>query len=452
MGTTVRRTVRWATTVTLCCLAATSCRNEKSGGSDENVASNGTIQCPASTAAACDVLKAEITDLEAQRDKALAEDDSANVARLALQINYKSERLRLLADGETRPEAYAELESKYQQMSALLERELSASTPENPADRKTKIGGLIYHPLEVEAVGRVFRDYGDLYVKSTGKSATGAPAFEEVSVTMPWAGYWYPLAGTELFNGDTAPLVKLDRVMSSIGRPISSATKEREYRDFAAEDSWEGRCFAWATASVTTPEPTHPVEVEGVTFSIQDQKALLVKAHELYPTKVYGIRYDGDAATDGTLQDIRPEAFHRLALQQLTEAKRPFIIDDDPGIEVWSKPVYRLRWSIQPDPEKPNAYLVDALPFMIGHRISETDMPTNVRDRTAPAYRYRLYVDPDTVKDGKQKVIAGEWLGDSRKNHPDSIAVAQPNGPIGSSNTEINQALDIVRRIVGLEE
>lgn len=451
MGITVRRTSHLAAMSLLCCVNLSGCRKSDAHGAEGGEAETPGLECPAITAADCATAQGEIAALEAERDRAVVADDAATVARVSLKINHATERLRLLADGEVRPEVFSDLDSKYSQLTALLEREL-ATSPSTSPKLPGRIAGLVYHPLEIEAVSRVFRDYGDLYVKPTGKTASGAPAFEEVTLDMPWAGYWYPLAGTELFGDDQSPLAKLDRVMAGLGRPIAAADKEREYREFAAEDSWEGRCFAWATAAITSSEPRAAREVEGVQFSIQDQKALLVKVHELYPTKVYGIRYDGDVETDGTLQDIRPEAFHRLALAVLGGKRRPFIIDDDPGIEVWSKPVYRLRWSIQPDPDRADAYLVDALPFMIGHRTAETDEATNIRDRTAPAYRYRLFVDPGQMVDGAAKVIAGEWLGDSRKGHPDSIAVADPDGPIGSSNTEINQALDVVRRIVGLED
>ena len=56
-------------------------------------------------------------------------------------------------------------------------------------------------------------------------------------------------------------------------------------------------------------------------------EALLTKVHELFPTRQLGVRYEGDVDTDGTYQDLRPEAFHELALHFLGDERRSLVLD-----------------------------------------------------------------------------------------------------------------------------
>jgi hypothetical protein len=202
-------------------------------------------------------------------------------------------------------------------------------------------------------------------------------------------------------------------------------------------------------ASASTPEPIEDHTVGGVTFSVMDQKALLIKLHERAPSTFYGIRYFGDADTDGTIQDLRPEAFHRLFTAMLGERRTPFVVDDDPSVEVWSKPVYRVRWSVKQDPEQADAYIVKAFPWMVRHRDTLAEGPTTLADRASVVYEYRLFVDKAKKKDGAFKVLAGEWINDSRDAHPDAAMVAKPGAP-SSLNPVINASMDLVKQIVKL--
>jgi len=411
----------------------------------------GAASCPAERAARCTEVQQKLADLEAQSAQELAAKNSKAVAETSLEINHQRELLALLLDASSTQPQFDALESKYDQLHELLAAELKHAAEQGLDPKKTaaRAGALVYADREVKAVASVLKDFGDLYIAESPADSAGNPKSEEVRLdVMPWAGYWYPFRGDELFGNDDSPLSKLDRAMANAGTPTTAASVEREHRDLFYADSWEGLCGAWAVAAVTTKEPTAPLEYQGVSFSIADQKALLTKAHELYPVTMYGVRYDGNAETDGTIQDLRPEAFHQIFTKMLGERKQPFLIDDEPGIEVWSKPVFRVRWTVKKDPDHANAFYVKAMPWMTRHRSEVTDDTTTNDDIAAPVYEYRLYVDPKIKKDGRFKVIAGEWLNDSLNAHPDTLTIAAKGGEMKSGNAQVNAGMDVIQHII----
>jgi hypothetical protein len=269
---------------------------------------------------------------------------------------------------------------------------------------------------------------------------------------MPWAGYWYPYNRDTLYNGDDSPLRKLDAVAKAEGRDTTIGDEEAARADPTATDSWEGRCYAWAVAATRFPEPKHDAVIDDVTFTVADQKALLTDSHEaaLVNSKTYGIRFDGTAATADTQQDMRPEAFQRLFMTMLGDHKKPFIIDKDPNVEVWSTPIYRVRYTITKDPSRANAVHVLATALAVQWRGSETNDLTSPSDSLQLRYEYRLYVDPQQRQGDKFRVIAGEWLGDSLDAHPDMVMVPTDAADWSSLNDQFNANVDLVKKIVEL--
>lgn len=403
----------------------------------------------------CEATRLRIEDLSLARDEAMSRGDIKRLAMLSLELNQEEERLRILMSNKASAENMKRLDSKYKKLNDFLQNDLSS---QGASPRGNMIIGareglppVIYDQREAQVVSNVMETFGDLYIKASGLNGNGSSRWDEMKVDRPWAGYWFPLKNKTLFEGDSSPLGKLDKVALAKGRPTQSAALESTLADLA-QDGWEGRCAAWAMASIMSKEPLTPRVIDGVSFSTSDQKALLTKIYELYPYQIFGIRYDGDTQTDGTLQDVRPEAFHRLFLHQLGREKKAFIIDDSSGIEIWSKPVYRMKWTIQPDPAMDSAFLVQAQPWLIKHRNDESDRLTSDGDRASPELTYRLYVNPRDHNDDGFRVIAGEWLGASLNHHPDTITIPSPGKEPKSSNAEINKVVDLVRSILNLPE
>ena len=196
---------------------------------------------------------------------------------------------------------------------------------------------VAYHPKELAEVKKVREDFGVL---------TLPVSLEETDLevsTKPWSGYWYPYSQANLLYEKDRPLYKLDQILKKKRMEYGAVQHELENLEGLEPDAWEGHCFPWAMASVLFNEPKTEKVFGRVKLSVADQKALLVKAVEIAPFKQYGIRYEGNAETDGTFQDLRPEAFHRVLVDHL-ENDQPFLIDDDPGIEVWTKPVFGAKY------------------------------------------------------------------------------------------------------------
>jgi hypothetical protein len=445
--------------------SASGCQKSDGGGDDDTQpqtqpAPNASA-CAEDRAAECDTVAKTIADLETQRQAALDAKDAPSVSRITIKLNREKERLDLLTRGETDPAVFAALDAKYDQLGKLVEAYIDAhaTTGDGGSRGDDSHGGtrepttlpispLAYHPKELEAVMAVEKDFGPLFVPIGSEQTV-----QEYKVDQPWAGYWYPYHTGEMFDGDESPLAKIDAVAAGRGLAASSVSVEKERFDTTPYARWEGLCGAWAAAAIMFKEPSHDVELDGVTFSVADQKALITKSLEAFPMKFYGLRYMADADSDGTIQDIRPEAFHRVALTKLAKEHRAFIVDDDPSIEVWNKPIYRIRWTFKKDPRTPNAVLVTASPWMIQERASpSSDLtnPTDDRVVLTPPWKYRLYYDPATVKNGEAKVIAGEWLETSRDVHPDRIMLPEDGADWLSLNDGFNQELGIVKEIVDL--
>ena len=305
----------------------------------------------------------------------------------------------------------------------------------------------IYHPLSLKSVKKVFHDFGDLYVNET-KGQNNDYLYEVLNVERPWSGYWYPFTDRSLYEGDSAPLVKLDRALQNLGFDSDIATEqERRFAGFRP-DSWEGFCDGWAFAAILVPEPTASKVIGGVEFSIADLKAISTFAHINYPSTMYGIKYLGNSQTDGAYQDLRPEGFHKVVAHVLGKEKHGLVIDDTPGVQVWNKPLYSYRWQIVQDPERDYAFLVTAYAWLVKERWRPDDIMTTIRDVVAPVYTYRLYVDKEIKNSkGEYKVIAGEWIGASEENHPGNARVAKKDSDIFSDNKEFYKHRNTIKSL-----
>ncbi len=296
-----------------------------------------------------------------------------------------------------------------------------------------------YHPSELEEVEKVHKAFGALYLKEGKK--------DEKELPRPWSGYWYPFRSGEMFTGSQSPLAKLDSMLKNLGKASRiQATDAELYASFPS-DTWEGLCDSWAYASLSTVEPKRAVQYGGVVFSISDQKALATRLHQGTPNNQYGTLYRGTVETDGTYQDLRPEAFHQVMVSTI-KAGNYFVIDDDAGIEVWSKPAYHFRYEVKKDPQRKDAYLVRTWLQVVSERKQETDLPTVLDDTAMKMYDYRLYFNREDESAEGYRIVAGEWLDDSFRSHPDAVFVPRISEIPVTKNTDLNRYRDEVMKIL----
>ena len=395
---------------------------------------------------------AHVARLTEEHQQAIRSNDQIRASQLQIELNYFSE-LHDLRPDDHYPTQVEALNSKYDVLRLIFADELDNYRAAGFVSDEQRVqhfreGFLAgpnftasYHPRSLVEVKKVFNDFGELYVKEH-KKTDGRAQFKAVqSEQRPWSGFWYPVTSRFLYAGDNAPLRKWDQVLRNRGIDSKIADREESRYSGYISEGWEGLCDGLSVASSTTVEPTKPKTIDGVTFSIADQKALYTYTHVKWPTKMYGIVYRGDASTDGTYQDIRPEAFHRLVTQVLGVEKRPVVIDDTAGVQVWNKPLFRYTWSIEQDPKLSYAYLVKGFPWLVKERQEETNRLTESKDILAPKYTFRLYVDKSQKKNGRFKVVAGQWTDKSYEDHPDTVTYPIKDGKPESHNPEFNKYL-----------
>ncbi|RZA27334.1 MAG: hypothetical protein EOP10_00430 [Proteobacteria bacterium] len=307
---------------------------------------------------------------------------------------------------------------------------------------------IVYLTEELAATREVFKDFGELTIDPALINEEGqnkSTILKIPDANLPWSAYWYPKREDQLFNGNSSPMFKLDAYLGKFGiDKLAQAWEQSNYSPSAAE--WEGLCDAWAVASVLTKEPKQKIRVLGVDFTPSDLKAIAIKYFEGYPNKIYGRRYQGSASTDGQIQDLRPEAFHKIVEEVIGKQQKPIVIDEDPGPEIWSKPIFRMSFSYTRDPDYSNALLVKAFPWMIRQRASVSDEPTTInKDLAAPQYEYRLFYEPGT---NPLKIIGGEWLGPSINFHPDMVFVPSATTNVKQANTGVQKNNEEVRKLL----
>lgn len=121
--------------------------------------------------------------------------------------------------------------------------------------------------------------------------------------------------------------------------------------------AWWGICHAWAPASILEPEPKFPVTLDGVTFEVNDIKALLSLVYNK-PTSLFvslrcdendsleEIEYDMYASPTGDdveCKDTNPGTFHVIATNYLGLLHQSFVEDRTFDAEVWNQPVRGYR-------------------------------------------------------------------------------------------------------------
>ncbi|MCA1646594.1 MAG: hypothetical protein LC797_14430 [Chloroflexi bacterium] len=234
--------------------------------------------------------------------------------------------------------------------------------------------------------------------------------------TPPWSGWWWPASaaiGPTLF-APNSPLDKYDHYVAAVtGESPGTRDWEREHLDFP-RSSWAGHCNGFAAAALLEPEPTEPITVLDITFTVADLKGLLVDYH-------FG---DAAAWSFGEDGDLKPADFHRMLLTWLDRVRKGFVLTYDMGNgEVWSYPVYRFESQWSPDAEDPDLWYVTTTVWMADMGVSPNFVGT--RPYPGPAgktFEYTLRGDPRQPTDG-------EWTGASQQGrfaHPGRIWYPEP--------------------------
>jgi hypothetical protein len=311
--------------------------------------------------------------------------------------------------------------------------------------------------LDDPALSAVTREFGPAVIPLS-KLPIESPL--AVASSIPWSSWWFPKIDRDLFDDGigTSPLEKYDFVRAALTGSPSKAAAFEKARYNEKGPLWEGLCDAWAIAATLFSEPrasraiTLPSGAK-VSFSVGDQKALLLKTVDSISAealKIYGQRFTGNS--DGWIfPDLFPQELHRYVEKQLFERHELFVMDHDPGVEVWSEPVYKANYKITAVPGRSDAVFVRLwLYSATSFAQKEQKDKTGIRE-LAREYDYFLYGKQDGA--GNLVVSSGVWakgdLVDSRRDHPDFVYAVADRAAVkrNSQNPEIEAT--IVDQILG---
>jgi len=117
--------------------------------------------------------------------------------------------------------------------------------------------------------------------------------------------------------------------------------------------TWWGICHAWGPASILEPEAMRDVTRNGVTFKVNDIKALMTIAYDRSTSKFVSLRCDKDQQTDkikydaygrpvsadAACKDTNPGTYHVLLTNYLGLRGQAFVEDRTFDDEVWNQPL-----------------------------------------------------------------------------------------------------------------
>ncbi len=230
-------------------------------------------------------------------------------------------------------------------------------------------------------------------------------------------------------------------------------------------ETWFGICHAWAPAAIMEPEPVSPVTRNGVEFKVNDIKALVsLQYTEGLEVKFMSLRCDDKAKGEGAMEydeygnpkvddcaDTNAGSFHVAVTNLLGLQGVAFVEDRTFDYEVWNQPVrsYEVTTNKEISASRANElagvtdgssdyvfndnavsfrhiklslrYITESAQTLDGNLSGTIDTYTRT-DR----YEYVLELDADG------KIIGGEWVGDSKTNHPDFLWL-----PTVKSETEL---------------
>jgi len=214
-------------------------------------------------------------------------------------------------------------------------------------------------------------------------------------------------------------------------------------------ETWFGICHAWAPAAIDIPEPKNPVTYNGVTFKVNDIKALvsLSYTHAVQTQFLSGrcnekgvdLEYDEyGRPTNRECMNTNPGTFHVVATNILGVQKKSFIEDKTFDYQVWNQPVrgYKVLKNEAVTAEQANTLITaSGTDYLFNDdAVSFRHMKMQFRYIVEPAQHISgnlsgvidNYTGQDTYEyilelDADGKIIGGEWLGASKQNHPDFL-------------------------------
>jgi hypothetical protein len=228
--------------------------------------------------------------------------------------------------------------------------------------QRFQFGVLVWRGNERGAEIRSHRDVGD--PPSYARAADPPHRLSADAEKYPWSGWWWPanhlVGGPRLFDSG-GPLAKYDRYVEATGKPDPATLKWEQTELVYSGLQWAGHCNGWAAAALLEPEPTEPREINGVTFSVADQKGLLTSYH-FADSALWAV---GSFAKDAT-----PAEVHESLLSWLGGQRKGIVFTFRiQGDEVWSYPAFKFEMVMGPDALKLDTWQVRTTVWLVDNEV-----------------------------------------------------------------------------------
>ena len=225
--------------------------------------------------------------------------------------------------------------------------------------------------------------------------------------------------------------------------------------------TWWGICHAWTPASILFPEPKRAVTRNGVTFEVQDLKALASLVHNSTTTKFVSLRcnkhndtpdgggikldaYGRPVDGDRECRDTNAGTYHVLLANYLGLMKQAFAEDRTNSYEVWNQPLrsFKVTSKTEVTAEQANKLIgvtaTDGGVALSSYRFNaaatrfvQVKAEVKYISESSPEDGYTAlnidwYTRTDRYEyvlelDASGKIIGGEWVGSSKLSHPDFL-------------------------------
>jgi hypothetical protein len=227
------------------------------------------------------------------------------------------------------------------------------------------------------------------------------------SVSEPktkWSGYWWPQktnSGCNLYSSG-GPAEKYDQYVEiTTGTNPGWQIWEKKYHDDGpGVDDWWGHCHALASASILELEPCETRKKSGISFSVLDQKGMLVECH--YDDPVAFFVYTTSAVD-----------FHTNLIKFVgkpdSQELIPLVMDKNPGSEVWNYVVVDYKMTSISQPGDPTKTSVTAKIIYLSYGPCSANYTGSKNEEVIYTY---------WIKGDFENPSSGEWTGESISNHP----------------------------------
>lgn len=335
--------------------------------------------------------------------------------------------------------------------------------------------------------GEMIQDIGDFYYQvfqtpymTNWKELSKYSSGEVESTRVPYTDSWYPekTGGTNALSAEDQarsprPLGALSRYDLAFNNGNSLAVTWESQNHNDQQISWFGHCNGFSVAASRHQNPTKSVvRPEGcqqnnpsscVTFEPKHIRALLAEVYMSAKARfISGQRCRADQitmnpenreppTTMGECEDVNPGSFHIAMVNWIARQKQVLVFDYNRNQEVWNFPFYRYSYTLENGGQR----LSRAQAIQETGRAGAADYVFNpnatsfLKVRTIVTFAKVHAVPKDTVEaptepvteeylyllelDDQDNVLGGEWLSDSRLEHPDFVWMPfEPFKPDGS--------------------